>query len=153
MNSLDELTQQIRACQRCPLRQGATAPVAGMYNPNSKYFLIGEAPGRDEDKYGTPFIGKAGKRLDQLLAVAGIDINDCSVDNTVKCRPPKNRDPKKAEMRACLPWLWVAIKLVKPEKLIVLGSVPLSLFCSYGIRQMHGTMLTVDIDLEVKDEV
>jgi len=142
---LVELEKRIKACQRCPLRQEATAPVPGLLNLGSKYFLIGEAPGKEEDKYGVPFIGHAGRKLNELLELAGIDMNECSLDNIVKCRPPKNRDPRKAEIRACTPWLFEAIRLVQPENLITLGRFPLSLFSPYGIRALHGTSFVVEI--------
>lgn len=145
MKELKELTQQIISCSRCPLREDATQPVPGLYIPNSKYFLLGEAPGKDEDKYGIPFIGQAGRRLDKLLDVAGIDRNQCSLDNVVRCRPPKNRDPRKKETKACLYWLYRAIQLVKPECIITLGRIPLQLFSSYGIRAMHGTSFEIDL--------
>jgi len=153
VTKLDELTQQILNCSRCPLRQEATAPVPGLYVPNSKYFLLGQCPGKQEDKYGTPFIGQSGKRLNKLLEVAGIDINECSLDNVVRCHPPNNRDPRKAEIKACLYWLYRAIALVKPEYIITLGAIPLKLFSPYGIRSMHGTSFEVDLpeDEEVSD--
>lgn len=151
MKELDELTQQILNCSRCPLREDATAPVPGLYIPNSKYFLLGQCPGKSEDKYGAPFIGQSGKRLNKLLEVAGIDINQCSLDNVVKCHPPratgqkKDRDPRKAEIKACLYWLHRAIALVKPEYIITLGAIPLKLFCPYGIRAVHGTSFVIDL--------
>ena len=144
----EELSEAVKACNKCPLRESATAPVPDLLIPNSKYLLIGEAPGREEDKLGTPFIGLAGKRLNKLIELAGIDINDCSFANVVKCRPPSNRDPKKAEIRSCLPWLKEAIKIVKPCYLITLGRVPLNLFSPYGIRMMHGTMFEAEIEIE-----
>ena len=154
MSPLDSLVERIESCSRCPLRENATQPVPGIYLPHCKYFLIGEAPGSVEDKFGCCFIGPSGKKLDQLLAVAGIDPNQCSFDNTVKCRLPftgtgrgkKARNPRKTEIRACVPFLWEAIKLCEPEFLVTLGSVPLSLFSEYGVRQLHGTMLEVDLD-------
>lgn len=148
LSKLRELEQKIKSCQRCPLYLEVNAPVPGLLNLNSKYFLIGEAPGKTEDKYGTPFIGQSGRRLNELLELAGIDMNDCSLDNVVKCRPPKNRDPRKAELRACVGWLFEAIRLVKPMTLITLGRIPLSLFAPYGIKQLHGTSFMVEISDE-----
>lgn len=142
---LDELRNQILQCSQCPLREEASAPVPGLWIPNSEFFFIGEAPGAREDIAGVPFIGQAGRKLNQLLEMAGIDINQCSLDNVVKCRPPKNRDPRKKEIRTCVHWLWEAIRLVKPKRLVTLGRIPLSLFCPYGIKQMHGTCMTVEV--------
>ena len=144
-DSLDQLAKETKLCQRCELRQNATCPVPGHGSVGAKYFLLGEAPGASEDEVGIPFVGQAGRRLDKLLGLAGIDINDCYLSNVCRCRPPSNRDPRKKEIRACVEFLWREIRLVKPQYLITLGSVPLSLFCPYGIRQCHGCMMEVEI--------
>lgn len=145
MDSLDQLAQEITQCQRCELRMGSTQPVPGFGSVGAKYFLLGEAPGKVEDEAGVPFVGSAGRRLDKLLELANIDINDCYLSNVIRCRPPSNRDPRKKEIKACVEFLWREIRLVKPEYLITLGSVPLSLFCNYGVRQCHGCMMEVEI--------
>ena len=98
-----------------------------------------------------PFVGTAGRRLNQLLEVAGIDINDCSLDNVVKCRPPHNRDPRKAEIRSCVDWLFQGIRLIKPQTIITLGRIPLSLWSPLGIRALHGTSFEIEIP-EEEDE-
>ena len=149
MDNLDQLTLDILSCQRCELRQSATCPVPGFGNIGAKYFLLGEAPGASEDEAGVPFVGQAGHRLDKLLELAGITLNDCYLSNVCRCRPPANRDPKKKEIRACVGFLWREIKLVAPQYLITLGSVPLSLFCPYGIRQTHGTQMEVEVPNDV----
>ncbi len=143
--NIEELNAAIRACTRCPLRQTATGPVCGVGELNAKFLLIGEAPGREEDASGVPFVGLSGKRLNKLLEHGHIDVNYCYFTNTVRCRPPANRTPRKKEIMSCLPWLLEEIRLVNPEMLITLGSIPLSLFCDYGIRTVHGTMLEVEI--------
>jgi len=131
----------------------ATRPVPGHGIAGVKYFLIGEAPGRDEDAAGIPFVGSAGRRLDKLLELAGIDINDCYLSNVCRCRPPQNRTPRKKEIRECVDFLWREIKLVKPEYVITLGSTPLSLFSEHGVTQMHGTMFEWEMEdkVDVKD--
>ena len=144
-DTLKNIAEEIRKCQRCELRVNATNPVPGWGNLGAKYFLIGEGPGQNEDEAGVPFVGSAGRRLDKLLALAGIDINDCFLSNVCRCRPPRNRDPKKKEIAACVEFLWREIKLVKPMYVITLGSTPLSLFCPYGVRTMHGCMLEVEM--------
>ena len=144
-NKLAELTKKVEACTRCPLCQEAN-PVPGLLNLNSKYFLIGEAPGKHEDEAGIPFVGPSGRRLDKLLELANIDINDCYLSNVCRCRPPTNRDPRKKEIASCVEFLWREIRLVKPQYVITLGSVPLSLFCPYGVRQMHGTMFEWELE-------
>lgn len=148
MMNLEELYDQIKACSRCELRMNATCPVPGIGNIGAKYMLIGEAPGSNEDKEGIPFIGMAGKRLNQLLELAGIDINECYLTNVCKCRPPNNNTPRKALINACKPWLYKEIQLVKPQTIITLGATPLSLFSKNGVSQMHGTKLEVDLPLE-----
>uniref|UniRef100_A0A6M3J2H4 Type-4 uracil-DNA glycosylase n=1 Tax=viral metagenome TaxID=1070528 RepID=A0A6M3J2H4_9ZZZZ len=147
---LEILAEKVKACTRCELRQGCSAPVPGLGNPHAKYLLIGEAPGREEDRAGIPFIGDAGKRLNDLLERAGIDPNDCYFSNTVRCRPPKNRDPRKKELMSCVGFLEEEISTIKPEYIITLGRIPLSLFSPYGIKQLHGTMMEVDFEQEVK---
>jgi len=145
MDSLEQIDSEIKICQRCELRAGCTQPVPGIGNIGSKYLLLGEAPGREEDVAGLPFIGSAGRKLDKLLALADIDINDCYLSNVCRCRPPSNRTPRKKEIKACVDFLWREIRLVEPEYVIVLGTTPLSLFCEHGVTQMHGTMLEVEI--------
>ena len=143
---LDNIAKEIKACKRCELRRGATLPVPGWGNVGSKYFLLGEAPGREEDEQNLPFVGSAGRRLDKLLALAGIGNNDCYLSNVCRCRPPANRDPRKKEIKACVEFLWREIRVVEPTYLITLGSVPLSLFCPSGVRQMHGTMFEWELE-------
>lgn len=145
---LEKLAEQISQCSRCALREGATAPVPGLGLANAKYFLLGEAPGKSEDQTSTPFVGSAGRRLDKLLALAKINPNDCFITNVVKCRPPKNRTPRKAERLACYVWLKKELQLVKPKTIITLGATPLGLFTDVGISQLHGTQMEIEIDID-----
>jgi len=145
--TLRELAKEVEQCQKCPLRAEATQPVPGLGVEGAKYMVIGEAPGRDEDRCGVPFVGAAGKRLNKLFAVGGININDCYITNVCKCRPPKNRTPRKGERLSCYPYLAKEIELVNPQYIIALGATPLGLFTENGIRQMHGCM--IDIELEI----
>ena len=144
MDNLSQITSDVRTCQKCELRMTATAPVPGLGGITSKYLLIGEAPGAQEDEAGVPFVGAAGRKLDKLLELAGIDSNDCYFTNVCRCRPPKNRDPRKKEIRFCSEYLWRELELVQPEYVITLGSVPLKLFSESGVTQMHGTMFIYD---------
>jgi len=139
-NKLEELNKQIKQCEQCSLRPEATAPVCGSGEIRAKYFVLGEAPGANEDSYGLPFVGAAGKRLDKLLALAGITQNECYLTNVCKCRPPANRTPRKSERLACYQYLQQELEIIKPQYVITLGATPLSLFSDQGIRQMHGTM-------------
>ena len=152
--SLEQLAEQVRACTKCPLRAEATQPVMGLGEIGAKYLLLGEAPGKQEDAVGVPFVGAAGKRLNRLLELAKISPNECYITNVVKCRPPKtlsggkttNRQPRKAERLACYPWLKQELSLVKPQTIITLGATPLSLFTQTGITQLHGTLFTVELE-------
>ncbi len=143
--NLQELAIGVKACQACPLAMSSTHPVPGLGEAEAKYFILGEAPGATEDKEGIPFIGASGKRLNKLIALAGIDLADCYVTNVCKCRPPDNRDPRKMEIRACLKWLNMELELVKPSTIITLGRIPLSLFSPFGVRVMHGSGFPFEI--------
>lgn len=145
MDSLERIAQDILKCQRCELRSFALAPVPGLGSIKSTYILIGEAPGKEENEKGIPFVGSAGKKLDKLIKQAGLDLNDLYITNTCRCRPPKNRTPTKKEIRACQSFLWRELLLIKPTYVITLGATPLSLFCSYGVTQTHGTMWEVEL--------
>jgi len=146
VNPLENLAEQIKSCTRCQLRENCACPVPGNGVAGAKYMLIGEAPGRNEDEAGVPFVGLAGKRLNKLLALAQIDLNDCYLTNVIRCRPVKNRDPRKAEIKSCLHWLQAEIKLVKPQTIITLGRVPLSLFSPYGIKAIHGCQFMWELE-------
>lgn len=140
MDALKELQEQIRQCAKCELRAGATHPVPGIGGVHPKFMLIGEAPGREEDLSGVPFVGAAGKKLNKLLKIAGISTNDCYLTNVCRCRPPDNRPPRKKEVKSCVPFLMQEIQLVQPQTIITLGSTPLQVFSPFGVKQMHGTM-------------
>ena len=140
------LHKEISECVRCPLRQTATSPVPGLGEIGADYFLIGEAPGREEDRTKVPFVGSAGKRLNKLLALAGINPNRCYITNICRCRPPANRVPKKAERLACYVWLQQELELLKPKTIITLGATPLSLFTETGVTQLHGTQFQTDLN-------
>ena len=142
---LDLLADEIRNCQRCPLRMGATQPVPGLGPDKVKYVLIGEAPGREEDENGIPFCGLSGKRLDKLVHLAGLDINEVYLTNVCRCRPPDNRTPKKKEIAACVPFLYRELHLLCPEYIITLGRTPLELFSTSGVSSMHGTLIDVEV--------
>jgi DNA polymerase len=121
---LGELAEQIRTCERCPLCAGRTNAVPGDGKPGARFMIVGEAPGRDEDKSGHPFVGAAGRFLNEVLDGTGIDRDDLFITNTVKCRPPKNRVPRKHEVDTCVAnYLAEQIELVDPPLLVLLGGV------------------------------
>lgn len=146
MDKLDLIHDDILACSRCELREGCAAPVPGDGDSTARYLLIGEAPGKEEDETGVPFVGKSGKRLEQMLALAGISINDCYFSNTVRCRPPGNRDPKKKELMACRDYIWREIEAIDPEVIITVGRYALALFTDEGVKSLHGTRFNTTVN-------
>jgi uracil-DNA glycosylase len=121
---LEELAAQIRVCTRCPLWESRTLAVPGDGKHSSKVMIIGEAPGKEEDESGHPFVGSAGRYLDHVLEGTGLDRSDFFITNTVKCRPPKNRTPKRLEVDTCTSnYLFEQIELVNPKLIMLLGAV------------------------------
>ena len=121
---LDELAAQIRVCTRCPLHESRTLAVPGDGKYTAKVMIIAEAPGKEEDESGHPFVGSAGRYLDKVLAGTGLDRRDFFITNTVKCRPPKNRTPKSNEVETCTAnYLFEQIELINPKLVMLLGLV------------------------------
>ncbi len=121
---LEELAEQIRVCIKCPLHESRTIAVPGDGKSTAKVMIIGEAPGKDEDASGHPFVGAAGRFLNSVLEGTGIDRNDLFITNIVKCRPPKNRTPKRLEIETCTSnYLFEQIELVNPKLIMLLGGV------------------------------
>lgn len=121
--SLFQLETTIKRCKRCPLGKTRTKFVFGVGDPDANIVFIGEAPGRDEDLQGIPFVGRAGKLLDKMLAEIGLNRNEVYIANILKCRPPENRDPESDEVDQCLPYLIKQIKLIKPKVICSLGRI------------------------------
>ena len=128
MNKLEKLNQKIRKCKKCLLWKFRKNTVPGEGSVNAKIIIIGQAPGAEEDKTGRPFVGRAGKFLNQLLKIAGIKREKVFITSLVKCFPPKNRKPTKEEIKTCLPYLEQQIEAINPRKIILLGEVAFSLF-------------------------
>lgn len=122
-DSLEQLNAAIKRCRRCSLGKTRTNFVFGIGNPNAEIMFIGEAPGRDEDLQGKPFVGRAGKLLDKMLADIGVDRNEVYIANILKCRPPNNRDPEPLEVEQCQPYLVKQIKLIRPKAICSLGRI------------------------------
>lgn len=119
----EELRQEALACVRCRLAEGRTQVVFSDGNPTGRLMVVGEAPGRNEDETGLPFVGQAGKLLDLMLASVGLSRQDTVyIGNVLKCRPPGNRNPLPDEIEACAPILKRQIELVSPEVLLAVGS-------------------------------
>ncbi len=121
--SLEVHRQAICNCQNCPLGATRTKFVYGVGNPRAGVMFIGEAPGRDEDLKGEPFVGRAGQLLDKILAAIKFNREDVYIANILKCRPPNNRDPLPVEMETCLPYLKEQIRLIQPKLICALGRI------------------------------
>ncbi|MBI3772633.1 MAG: uracil-DNA glycosylase [Gammaproteobacteria bacterium] len=119
----DTLAEQVRSCARCPLSQQRTQSVFGVGNRQAEWMIIGEAPGADEDRQGEPFVGRAGKLLDQMLLSIGLPREQVYITNIVKCRPPQNRDPQPEEAAACAGYLRNQIALLKPKIILAVGRI------------------------------
>ena len=128
MSEYIELYQRITGCAECSLSQGRTNAVPGEGSQNADIMFVGEGPGYYEDRDGRPFIGQAGKLLDQMLAKIGLDRQDVYVTNMVKCRPPNNRDPLPEELSACAPYLDKQIEIISPRVIVCLGRFSFSKF-------------------------
>ncbi len=116
--------KEICSCQNCPLGSTRTQFVFGVGDPSASLLLVGEAPGAEEDRLGEPFVGRAGKLLDKILAAIGRNRNkDVYICNVLKCRPPNNRDPLRIEVNECEPYLLHQIRLIKPKLIVALGRV------------------------------
>ncbi len=123
-SSLDwpELKQKVHDCTACKLRAGCTQTVFGVGDEKAEWLFVGEGPGADEDAQGEPFVGQAGKLLDNMLAAIKLKRgNNVYIANIVKCRPPNNRTPEADEVATCLPYLQRQIELIKPKLIIALG--------------------------------
>ena len=119
---LQELAHSLHNCQQCKLAKlGRTQVVFGVGNPNAQVMFVGEGPGFNEDKQGEPFVGAAGKLLNELLLSAGLSRAEIYIANVVKCRPPNNRDPEPDEVETCKPFLFQQIDLIKPKLVCTLG--------------------------------
>ena len=135
VSSLDELREEARHCTRCPLHQTRTQVVFDGGNPDAKIFIIGEAPGYDEDKSGKVFVGKSGQLLDKIFAACNFTREKhLYISNILKCRPPGNRTPASEEMAACLPYLEQQINLVDPAIIITLGATALKALLGENMR-------------------
>ena len=120
---LETIDAQVRDCRKCALHRGRTRTVFGVGRPDAACMFIGEAPGAEEDARGEPFVGRAGKLLDAMLAAIGLGRGDVYIANIVKCRPPRNRDPHADEIIACSGYLRRQIEAVSPRLLVAAGRV------------------------------
>jgi len=137
---LREVREKCLRCNKCGLCKTRNNVVFSDGKPNSKLMLIGEAPGYYEDMKGLPFVGKAGQLLDKILGCVGFSRNDIYICNTIKCRPPENRDPLPEEKTACREYLDAQIKIIKPRIILLCGRIALSsmIDTKSGITKMRG---------------
>jgi len=119
--TLEEVEARSVGCQNCELAGGRTNVVFGAGNPNARLMFVGEAPGRDEDIQGVPFVGRSGQLLNKILEAAGIERDDVYIANIIKCRPPNNRTPLTNEIEACIPYLGRQVALIAPKVICTLG--------------------------------
>jgi uracil-DNA glycosylase len=142
MDTLSELEQHIGDCHRCPLGDTRTSLVFGVGREDADIMFIGEAPGRNEDLKGEPFVGAAGKLLDELLASIGMHRSDVYIANILKCRPPGNRDPQQVEIDTCTPFLREQVRLIDPEVIVTLGNFATKfvLKTTAGITGLRGSV-------------
>ena len=119
--TLQRLERQVKGCTRCQLSVARKSVVFGEGNRRADLVFVGEAPGEEEDLQGRPFVGRAGKLLDQLIGRVGLDREDVFICNVLKCRPPRNRDPEPQEVEACKGYLVAQLNLIKPKVICTLG--------------------------------
>ncbi len=120
----EELKNACAACRKCELCETRTNVVVGVGSPEAEVMFIGEGPGENEDLQGEPFVGRAGKLLDKMLMAVDLDRNrNIYIANIVKCRPPKNRDPKPEEQEMCIDWLRNQVRLIRPKIIVCLGRI------------------------------
>jgi uracil-DNA glycosylase family 4 len=117
------LAARVRACTLCGLHRSRTQTVFGVGKRDASLFVIGEAPGADEDRQGEPFVGRAGQLLNAMLRAIGLPRSEVFIANILKCRPPNNRDPEPSEAASCTPYLSQQIELVKPRVLLAVGRI------------------------------
>jgi uracil-DNA glycosylase len=138
--ALRQYAEETSTCTRCALANGRTQVVFGSGSPDADLMFVGEAPGFHEDQQGVPFVGQAGKLLDNLLGGIGLTRADVFVANVLKCRPPGNRDPQPEEIAACEPHLFRQIELIQPKLVATLGNFATKLLSGKpaGITRVHG---------------
>ena len=121
--TLEELRQKCLCCEKCELAKTRNNVVFGVGSDSARVMFIGEGPGENEDLQGEPFVGRAGKLLDKFLAAIDLDRSKIYIANTVKCRPPKNRDPKPEEQEACIGYLREQVRIIRPKIIVCLGRI------------------------------
>lgn len=146
-NDFEKLREKVLVCTQCPLCHTRTNVIFGEGNPEASIMIIGEAPGRDEDIMGRPFVGLSGQLLDKILAACGFNRQEhVFISNIIKCRPPDNRVPAPAEAEICMPWLMNQIELIRPKIIILLGATALKYMAGpdFRITRDRGRWITLN---------
>jgi uracil-DNA glycosylase family 4 len=141
LTALEALRGEVESCTLCDLHATRTRAVFGEGDPRARLMFVGEAPGYHEDQQGRPFVGAAGKLLEELLGTIGLTREQVFIANVLKSRPPNNRDPQPGEIEACQPYLWRQIALIKPRVICTLGNFATKLLSGdpvTGITRVHG---------------
>lgn len=146
MKQWEALEQACKSCTRCSLCQTRNRMVFGVGKRDADVMFIGEGPGEQEDLQGEPFVGPAGKLLDDMLSIIDLDRTNCYIANIVKCRPPRNRDPLETEQDACIDYLKKQIMLIKPKIIVCLGRIAAMRLIrpDYRISREHGQWVEKD---------
>lgn len=143
---MEQIEKNVATCQRCRLCKFATNAVPGEGNIDSEVVFVGEAPGAEEDKQGRPFVGRAGKLLEQLLREIGYERRDVWIGNIIKHRPPENRDPFPDEVKACQPYLTMQLTAINPKVVVTLGRFAMYYFDKDGkISRDHGVVKKITV--------
>ena len=140
--SLEEIEKAVRSCEKCQLHQTRTRTVFGSGCPDADWLFVGEAPGAQEDRQGKPFVGRAGKLLDLMIAALGLHRSEVYIANVLKCRPPNNRDPRPDEVVQCEHYLQHQLALVRPKIIVALGltATRALLKTNRGFRELRGSV-------------
>ena len=141
IEKLREIREEIGDCTRCKLHAARTNIVFGVGNPRARLMFVGEGPGADEDARGEPFVGRAGRKLDEMIRSIGLEREEVYIANVVKCRPPDNRTPEPDEIATCVPFLFAQIEAIRPKVIVALGAPATKtlLGTRIGITQIRGT--------------
>ncbi len=140
----EELSLRVEQCKLCPLHRSRIRTVFGTGNREAECLIVGEAPGAQEDRQGEPFVGRAGQLLNEMLRALGYSRDDVYIANTLKCRPPNNRDPQIDEARSCAPYLEKQIRLLAPRVILAVGRIAAQLLLENesSLSRMRGKCFT-----------
>lgn len=142
----EDLQHKCETCRSCPLGETRHKLVFGTGLRTSPILFVGEGPGQQEDLQGEPFVGAAGKLLDEMLSIIDLGRDNCYIANVVKCRPPGNRDPREEEQEACVGWLYEQIRLIRPKLIVCLGRIAAGVLIrkDFRITREHGQWFRKD---------